>query len=775
MSFGGFDPEIIQDFLTESGELLEQLEADLVTLESSPSDLGLLNQIFRALHTIKGSASFLALTNLVSIAHAAESALNAARNGQVVVDRVAMDLLLESTDLLRRQFGQLTAGEDLDAPPQRLVDTLTRIGEGVAPAEAAGTASSATAAAASSPSAASAPAADSRGPDGAESLPFSLDPAKADLVEYLVADLNEALDGAQERIGRLADEQQRVEAARELAELADNLVRTVEFFEFQQMGELARALNEAADAIASLDDDQRSLIIPRLEGVLELLRRQGEGITKNTEYRWSIAGLLESIRAAMGEGEPCQPAESARDALVIAGVYTDAPSPAAGPASLPFQAAPTVATTAESKPNPAPHADGAEAGGKPAKQQRTAAAVEQTIRVEVGRLEALMNLVGELVLQKNRVSALSRQVGGLHGLDQDTRESVLTSASELDRVTSDIQLAVMRTRMQPLDKVFGRYPRLIRDLAAKTGKKIDLVIEGGDTEVDKSVIEELGDPLVHLMRNSADHGLEKPEERLASGKGEIGMIKLAATHNGGHVEIRVIDDGRGLPRDRIGKKAIEKGLTTEQELSHLSDADVFRFIFEAGFSTADQVSDLSGRGVGMDVVRTNIEKLKGTIAVDSAPGKGTTFTITIPLTVAIMQAMMVGVDGEIYAIPLANILEIVRPEEEQIASIGAQPVLRVREAVLPMLDAREVFDCPGFAVGSEKPRVAVILHAGGRQVAMLVNRVIGQQEIVIKPLDSIERAGPLSGATVRDDGGVSLIVDVAQLVKLGECGLSAAA
>jgi len=381
-----------------------------------------------------------------------------------------------------------------------------------------------------------------------------------------------------------------------------------------------------------------------------------------------------------------------------------------------------------------------------------------------------MNLVGELVLQKNRIAALSRNLaaGADSSRAHELTEALVLTAGTLDRVTGDIQTAVMRTRMQPLDKIFGKYPRLIRDLSLKTGKKLELVIEGGDTEVDKSVIEELGDPLVHLLRNSADHGVEMPADRAAAGKPETGTITLRASHEGSHVLVQVRDNGKGLHRDKIARKAIERGLATQAEVDAMSDKEVQRFIFEAGFSTADQVTDLSGRGVGMDVVRSNIQKIKGSIDLDSTPGQGTTVSIKIPLTIAIMPAMMVGVADEIYAVPLGNVVEIVKPDPAQISTIHTNPVLRLRDTVLPLVSGARA-----FGVESDAPvptPFAVVLAVDEKRFGLLVTRLIGQQEIVIKRLDELcdktHGAGPVSGATVRDDGGVSLIVDVAQLLRI---------
>lgn len=751
MSAGGFDPQIIQDFLTECGELLEGLEGDLVSLEGSPTDPDLLNQIFRALHTIKGSASFLALTNLVSIAHAAETALNAARTGRAVVDRPCMNMLLQTVDLLARQFQQLSAGEDLEAPEPDLVEGLTAFGEGRAPGTAQGAARADSQAGASTTQA---------GPAGATASPIDLPADKLALVEFLAPDLRQTLDTVQDSLGAITAPETRAEAAEALASAAAELVRSVDFFEFEPVTRLATALRDASSHLDEADDQTVAQMTPRLAALALLLSHQADGIEQTVVYDWPTDTLLERL-ATLCDGSGLGPDQSlpenadAETALAFDGVVAE---PAAAQAEAEGQ---TLKLS-----NNDPEAPAAAGGAEQAKAPGAKQAIEQTIRVEVGRLESLMNLVGELVLQKNRVAALARRVTSKGSTDNELNEQINASAEDLDRVTGDLQLAVMRTRMQPLDKIFGRYPRLIRDLADKTGKKINLKIIGGDTEVDKSVIEALGDPLVHLMRNSADHGLETPEQRAQSGKSAAGAIVLEASNQGSHVRILVRDDGRGLDRERIAAKAAERGLATREEIDALPDRDVFRFIFEAGFSTADQVSDLSGRGVGMDVVRTNISKLNGTIDVNSAPGKGTTFTISIPLTVAIMQAMMVRVADEIYAIPLDNVVEILRPAPEMVFSIGDSPVLSTRGAVLPLISAFDAFEYPQ-AKRTETPFV-VILSVNERQIGFQVSELIGQQEIVIKPLEAVGRAGPLSGATVRDDGGVSLIVDASGLIRAAE-------
>lgn len=778
MSIENFDPEILQDFLTESGELLEQLEGDLVSLESSPSDPELLNQIFRALHTIKGSASFLALTNLVEIAHAAETALNAARNGTVLVGRAEMDLLLAAVDVLKGQFAELGDGQrTLTKADDGLVEGLVAMGDPArrhaAPSPASGTPSAANAGPVGGPAdePLDPPADPLAGPAPVRTLSF--DPAKADLIEHLVIDVQQNLDQMRLQLDRLGQPGSRTAAGNVLSELADDLVRTIDFFEIGECVCLATALEKAFEGLESIPEEQVAQVRARARAVCAVLGEQtGELASMRLIVRPTAALVERLAMASVGTLDPSlfvgrdagddevlgfdgvrsRPADGA-DA-----VQADAPDPDDEDPAPPVTAA--IAALTENKPDLSQKI----APGAPAPDpKRQQVPVEQTIRVEVARLESLMNLVGELVLQKNRIGALSEDVGRAP-VDPDLIEQLEMSASTLDRVTGDIQVAVMRTRMQPLEKLFGKYPRLIRDLATKTRKEIQLVIEGGETEVDKSVIEELGDPLVHLLRNSADHGIEPPAERSASGKDSVGTIRLVAGHEGSHVRVQIIDDGRGLNRARIGAKAVERGLCTQEQLDGFTDDEVFRYIFEAGFSTADQVSDLSGRGVGMDVVRTNIErKLKGSIAIESAAGRGTTLTITIPLTVAIMPAMMVAAGGETFAIPLTNITEIMRPTPEMISTIGMSPVIHIRGAVYPLLSAGEVFDCRDRSAG--EPFV-VVIGFNQKLIGLRVDRVIGQQEIVIKPLDGVKREGPISGATVRNDGGVSLIMDVAELMRL---------
>lgn len=832
-----FDQEIIQDFLTESGELLDKLDQDLVTLESMPTDPELLNCVFRALHTIKGSASFLSLTNLVSVAHAAESALNSARAGSIVLNKGTMDLILGAVDVLKRQFENLKAGQDLVKADDALVQGLLAVAEGRAPTGAHAPAEAAPElitieAHATEPVAAAVGAFEAPSPAAAlgprplvEKSPLRLPDNKQSLIEFLVVDVRESLAQAEAAAAMLPGADTRAAGAGKLAEVGESLGKNADFFEFEQMGGLSAALCKLGAHASDLGDELLAQTMPRLQALIELLREQADGLAFGTVIKRPIGGLCDSLSSIVEQGSlsperTLGPGATPVAALIADGVVasddaapvaateeaidavTPAPEPEPEPA-MTFATAPEPAATADHVPEPAfaepEHADPAPAptfhvapiaqtaapaaapvaaaspvpaaaaapdhpdAGKPGGP----AAVEQTIRVEVGRLEALLNLVGELVLQKNRVSAISRSAAAQGLGSHDFLEGFTTAASNLDRVTGDLQVAVMKTRMQPLDKLFGRYPRLIRDLARKTGKEMRLVIEGGDTEVDKSVIEELGDPLVHIMRNSADHGIETPEQRRAAGKPEQGTILLRACHEGSHVKVQIIDDGRGLSRQRIGDKAVERGLVTREQLATMPDNEVRKFIFAAGFSTAEQVTDLSGRGVGMDVVRTNIEKIKGTIELDSVEGKSTVISIKIPLTVAILTAMMVGIGAETYAVPLSSIVEIVKPEDQALSSIQGAPVMRLRDGVLPLLDGCEVFGLPQKR-RQDTPFVVVIQHAD-RRVGLRVSRLIGQQEVVIKPLDDMaEGAGPVSGATVRDDGGVSLIVDVARMVYLAE-------
>lgn len=754
MASTNFDPGIMQDFLTESGELVEQLDRDLVLLEETPEDLELLNRIFRALHTIKGSASFLALTNLVHLAHAAESALNSARNRVFIVDRPVMDLLLQAVDVLRRHMSELNAGDELSLADPKLVASLTSLGEGRGILKDNDSSASPNETRRAEPADAVGKSPTTEG--GVTRTPLKLPSSKMDLLGYLVSDVEQSLKQITEQLDALNNAQQRTNAAGTLMELLEPLNRSAEFFEFEAMQHCVALLAMLSGSCSDLAEAGVPAAVRLGHHVLRLLNEQVSGLENGVLLDRPLGAIEESVRRLVEENHIDELASTDPRQVEVT-------SAQANPVASSNSAADTGSSASDEHPD-AKKDDGAVQGAA-AKGQH--AAIEQTIRVEVGRLEALLNLVGELVLQKNRIGAISRKVVNDDSVNPDIADTLSQSTEGLDRLTSDIQVAVMRTRMQPLDKLFGKYPRLIRDLARKTGKQIRLVIDGADTEVDKSVIEELADPLIHLIRNSADHGIEPTADRIAAGKPECGTIHLSASHEGSHVLIRIQDDGRGLRRDKIGAKAVANGLTTEAELASMSDAQVRNFIFAAGFSTAEQVSDLSGRGVGMDVVRTNIEKIKGSIELESEPGKHTSVSIKIPLTVAIMTAMMVGIGDEIYAVPLHSIYEIVRPGSGELASIRTAPVMRLRDTVLPLVDGCLEFGVPS---ANQKPTpFAVVLGQGDKRVGLLVSRLIGQQQIVIKPLDSmVDGAGPVSGATVRDDGGVSLIVDVAQMITLAQ-------
>ena len=713
-----WDETLLEDFLTESGELIEQLDRDLVRLEHASGDESteLLNSIFRAMHTIKGAAGFLNVQAVTTFAHAAEDALNHLRKGAAAVDASVIDTLLRSVDVLRAMVGQLASGQLVDACGPELIAALAAV-----------------AARADQPPGAPCPDEPTRTEDGhdqahggaGEVRPLNLPAQKRDLLGFMTADLRDTAAQLSQCVQQAALGHERAEAGVHLIELAQGLDKTADFFELAPLHALARLLDRCGQALAQLPDASAMALMRQVELIALRIQRQAQSLDRGEVADCAADDIEHQIESLLRGADATTP-EGSTDA---SGSASDSASEGAG----------------------------ASRGGG-------GVVAEKTIRVELARLESLLNSVGQLVLAKNRMLGMTRRLHD-HGLPQELYEQIGFAANDLDRVTASLQLGVMRTRMQPLAKLFDRYPRVIRDIARATDKQIQLRIAGADTEVDKGVLELLADPLVHILRNSADHGIESPSARRESGKPASGTIRLLAEHQGSHVRILIEDDGKGMDRQVIADKAVSKGLAGAEQVASMSDEEVYRFIFAAGFSTAERVSDLSGRGVGMDVVRTNVNRMNGTIQVRSEKGRGTWIEILIPLTVAIMPAMSVQVGRHLYCVPLQHIAEIVRPEPAQLGTVNGRPTLRLRESVLALLDLRRRLGEP-----CESPaRFAVVIEAAGQRVGLLVDRLVGQQDIVIKPLDDAHaRGGPFSGATIQDDGRVSLILDVAQLLRQAE-------
>lgn len=435
-------------------------------------------------------------------------------------------------------------------------------------------------------------------------------------------------------------------------------------------------------------------------------------------------------------------------------------SAAAATVSEPVPPIPVEAVEEES-PEPEPAADTASVptAGRGALELKRGA--DQTIRVDVNRLDSLMNIMSELVLGRNALLQFASKAS-LRFEGDELFEELNQTATQINFITTELQMSVMKMRMLPIGKVFNKFPRVVRDLARQLNKEVELTIHGEETELDKSVIEEIGDPLVHLVRNAVDHGIELPDVRERSGKPRQGTIKLSASQEGSNIVIRISDDGAGLDVDRIREKAAEKKLGTAEEIQRMSDRDIFSFIFHPGFSTAKVISDVSGRGVGMDVVRTNIEKLKGLIDIESARGQGTAIVIKLPLTLAIVQGLLVETGSELFILPLASVSETVKITRDEIHSINQREVIRLRDAVLPIVDLATTFfkkqETRAFA-GRQNAYV-VVLGLADRRLGLVVERLLGQEEVVIKPLGELLGQTPgIAGATIMGDGRVRLIVD----------------
>ncbi|QOX79762.1 chemotaxis protein CheA [Trichlorobacter lovleyi] len=466
---------------------------------------------------------------------------------------------------------------------------------------------------------------------------------------------------------------------------------------------------------------------------------------------------------------PAQPAATEPPATTVAeeqpaAAETPAAQPEPPPAAQPAPAAampPAPARPApEAAKKPAPP-KGGEKGGDDLSDNTT-------VRVDVKRLDDLMNQVGELVLERNRMIQLNQDLQG------GTSDHILFSeefgklAKRMNFVTSELQMQVLKMRMIPVEKVFKKFPRIVRSLARDLGKEVDLQIFGEETELDRSVVDEIGDPLIHLIRNAMDHGLETPEERMAAGKPRTGTLVLAAVHEGNSIIISIKDDGRGIDTERVGRKAIEKGLITEDQLAAMSQREMFDLIFLPGFSTKDKASDLSGRGVGMDVVKTNIKKLNGLIEIKSEKGMGSEFILRLPLTLAIIQSLLVEVEGEIYSIPLASVLETLRVDQREFHVIGGQEVLKLRDMVLPLVRLEQVFNVRRSREQDNFCYI-VVIGSADKRVGLVVTRLVGQQEVAIKSLGKyLANVTGIAGSTILGDGRVALIVDPVGMVDGGE-------
>lgn len=592
------DQELLDGFLTETTELLEKLDDDLVALEKNSEEPELLNRIFRSIHTVKGASSFLGFDLLVKVTHKTEDVLNRLRKGELSVDSEIMDVILEATDLVKLLVSDIKAGDIQERE----------------------------------------------------------------------------IDGT--------------------------------------IGKLLPLLTENAQ--------------PKPQPPTEPV---AEPVAENT-------------------ATPVQPP-----------VVEASPEPPPAPPQQPVPAAKPSTDMVPKRPTPPP---------KPVETKTDDLSDNTTVRVDVKRLDDLMNQVGELVLERNRMIQLNQDLQQGEADHHDFNEEFGKLTKRMNFVTSELQMQVLKMRMIPVDKVFKKFPRIVRSLARDLGKEVDLRIFGEETELDRSVVDEIGDPLIHLIRNAMDHGLETPDERVASGKPRTGQLILAAVHEGNQIIISIKDDGRGIDTDRVSRKALEKGLITEEQLAAMSQRELFDLIFLPGFSTKEKASDLSGRGVGMDVVKTNIKRLNGLIEIKSEKGQGSEFILRLPLTLAIIQSLLVEVEGEVYSIPLSSVLETLRVDQKQFHIIGNQEVLKLRDMVLPLMRLEKLFNIQQKYEKDDFCYV-VVVGAADKRIGLVVSRLVGQQEVAIKSLGTYLANIPgIAGSTILGDGRVTLIVDPVGLVDSGE-------
>tara|TARA_R110001583_G_scaffold2296_5_gene16930 strand:+ start:1183 stop:3318 length:2136 start_codon:yes stop_codon:yes gene_type:complete len=693
MSFEA-DEEILQDFLVEAGEILELLSEQLVELENDVDNAELLNAIFRGFHTVKGGAGFLALHALVDVCHGAENIFDLLRTGQRTVNADLMDTILSALDTVNDMFALVQNREPLVTADAGLLAELHRLSQ----------------------------------PDGQEATSTpeisTLEPVAA----YQEAVSDSSDDMSEDEFERLLDE---LHGGGSPSSVPTPVTTT----------------SVSADSGNDISDDE-------FESLLDELHGQGAFSSDVNSSSTSVSNsssdeidddefekLLDELH---GKGNA--PKLSEVTSSVIAPSSQPTPAKAVSPAPTVKASTSNSQSTSQAAKPPV---------GKKVTQQ-SAPQGETTVRVDTKRLDKIMNMVGELVLVRNRLTSL-----GLISDDEDLTKAV----SNLDAVTTDLQGAVMKTRMQPIKKVFGRFPRVVRDLARSLNKDIQLVLEGEETDLDKNLVEALADPLVHLVRNSVDHGIEEPDIREAKGKPRQGTVTLSASQEGDHILLTIKDDGAGMNAEKLKDIAIERGVLDIDSAARMPDKEAFSLIFAPGFSTKTEISEVSGRGVGMDVVKTKITQLNGTVDIDSEMGVGTVLEIKVPLTLAILPTLMVVVGEQTFALPLTAVNEIFHLDLTNTNRVDGQLTIIVREKAIPLfyLDKWLIRD---YKEKTHDKGHVVIVQLGNQQVAFVVDRLIGQEEVVIKPLDRLLHGTPgMAGATITSDGGIALIIDIPNMLK----------
>ncbi|MBV4543427.1 chemotaxis protein CheA [Pseudomonas vlassakiae] len=732
MSFGA-DEEILQDFLVEAGEILEQLSEQLVELESRPDDADLLNAIFRGFHTVKGGAGFLQLNELVECCHIAENVFDILRKGERRVDAELMDVVLEALDTVNSMFGQVRERSAVTPATPELLAALSRLAE---PASA--DAPAPVVEAAPEPVAAEADITDTE----FEQLLDSLDAVKAEAAAAQAQMQGETLSGSGDDI-----------TDAEFESLLDQLHGKGQF-----SPEVAAA-EAGGDASAPVSDE---ITDEEFESLLDQLHGKG---TFQADALPAAAATVENVAAPASSDEITEHEfEALLDQLHGKGKFTGESAASEAAVAAPAPVAAVAESKPTAKPAAAPAAAAPAAAARPAAPARTpapaaekpASEAETTVRVDTARLDEIMNMVGELVLVRNRLVRL-----GLNSGD----EAMSKAVSNLDVVTADLQTAVMKTRMQPIKKVFGRFPRLVRDLARQLKKEINLELVGEETDLDKNLVEALADPLVHLVRNAVDHGVEMPDEREAAGKARTGRVVLSAEQEGDHILLSISDDGKGMDPSILRAKAVEKGLMDKDAADRLSESDCYNLIFAPGFSTKTEISDVSGRGVGMDVVKTKISQLNGSINIFSAKGQGSKIVIKVPLTLAIMPTLMVMLGNQAFAFPLVNVNEIFHLDLSRTNVVDGQEVVIVRDKALPLFYLKRWL-VQGQVHEEQHEGHVVILSVGTQRIGFVVDQLVGQEEVVIKPLGKMLQGTPgMSGATITGDGRIALILDVPSMLK----------